>query len=273
MSSLRRYIAVAAFVLAWIAAGFGFHLDPESYLVLGVPLVALFQVLVRRQPLQKLWVRGAESFRLDGKGLALAAALMVVPGAALFVDALPSGRPSFVVWMLCSVAGAVFAAFALRNQRAAAARRALLALGFALLIGGAIMVHAAVRNDRSPGVAPGRIGVLLGEFLLLFPVCFVLEEVAFRGALDSHLVDPASDGRSRSAWLSAIFVSALWGAWHLPIVSASDVGALLSSLPELLGVHTVIGICLSFCWRRAGTLVLPAAAHALLDAYRDSVLS
>jgi hypothetical protein len=30
---------------------------------------------------------------------------------------------------------------------------------------------------------------------------------------------------------------------------------------------------LSFCWRRSGTLVLPAAAHALIDAYRNMIAS
>jgi hypothetical protein len=29
---------------------------------------------------------------------------------------------------------------------------------------------------------------------------------------------------------------------------------------------------LSFCWRRGGTLVLPAAAHAFIDAYRNAVM-
>ena len=35
---------------------------------------------------------------------------------------------------------------------------------------------------------------------------------------------------------------------------------------------TMIGIPLSLCWRKGGTLALPAAAHALIDAYRNTVL-
>jgi hypothetical protein len=31
------------------------------------------------------------------------------------------------------------------------------------------------------------------------------------------------------------------------------------------------GVPLSFCWRASGTLVLPAAAHALIDSYRNCV--
>jgi hypothetical protein len=87
MNSGRRYIDAAVFTLAWIGAGCAFHLDPYAYLILGVPLVALFQVLVRRQSLQKLWARDAESFRLDVSGITLAAGMMVVPGYELFAGA------------------------------------------------------------------------------------------------------------------------------------------------------------------------------------------
>ena len=41
---------------------------------------------------------------------------------------------------------------------------------------------------------------------------------------------------------------------------------------NLAAIHTSVGIPLSICWRRGGTLVLPAAAHAFIDAYRDAVL-
>jgi len=33
----------------------------------------------------------------------------------------------------------------------------------------------------------------------------------------------------------------------------------------------LLGLLLSICWRRSGTLVLPAAAHALIDAYRNVI--
>jgi hypothetical protein len=36
--------------------------------------------------------------------------------------------------------------------------------------------------------------------------------------------------------------------------------------------HTTIGVPLSFSWRQSGTLLLPALAHALIDAYRNAVL-
>jgi hypothetical protein len=273
MNSWRRYIEVAACALAWIAAGFAFHLDPNAYLILGVPLVGLFQVLVRRQPLQKLWVRDASWFRLDLPGIALAAGMMLVPGYELLAHALPGRNWSVILWMVCCLAGALFAAFALRNQRAAAARGALPAFGMSLVLGSIVMASAALANGRSAGVPPGRVFFLLKEFLLFFPVCFVLEEVAFRGAFDSHVFDATSENRARPAWISAIFVSALWGAWHLPVLPVSGLSMLMQALPALICVHAVLGTCFSFCWRRGGTLALPAAAHALLYAYRDTVLS
>ena len=37
-----------------MAIGWLFHLDANSYLVVGVPLVVVFQLFVRKQPLAKL---------------------------------------------------------------------------------------------------------------------------------------------------------------------------------------------------------------------------
>jgi membrane protease YdiL (CAAX protease family) len=114
---------------------------------------------------------------------------------------------------------------------------------------------------------------LLKQFLLYFAVTFMLEEVAFRGALDSHIYQPPTDGERRggSAWLSAIFVSVLWGIWHLPALPTGTAAAFAAAIPALIMIHALVGVPLSFCWRASGTLVLPAAAHALIDSYRNCV--
>jgi hypothetical protein len=39
-----------------MAAGWIFRLDANAYLVLGVPLVVLFQLFIRLQPLRNLWL-------------------------------------------------------------------------------------------------------------------------------------------------------------------------------------------------------------------------
>jgi membrane protease YdiL (CAAX protease family) len=272
MKQARRYLESIAFIAIWMIAGWVFHLDAYVYLLLGVPLVALFQLVIRRQRLQTLWVRDAVSFRLDLPGVAVAVALMAVPAYLLVVEAVPTRQWSIILWFVCCLVGAVCAAFALRRQDWRAARHALLPFGTAIVCGCLLMVVAALANHKSPIVAAARLVGIPREFLLFFPVCFVLEEVVFRGAIDSHLSQPADKPETRAAWISAFFVSALWGIWHLPLLQIPDFITLVVLASGVAGVHTAVGVPLSICWRRSGTLLLPAAAHALIDAYRDAVM-
>ena len=114
---------------------------------------------------------------------------------------------------------------------------------------------------------------MLKQLLVNFTVTFVLEEVAFRGALDSYMYQPPTHGqeRGRSAWLSAIFVSPRSGIWHLPLFPTGRAAAFAAAVPVLIIVHTLTGVPLSFCWRASGTLILPAAAHAVIASYRNCV--
>jgi membrane protease YdiL (CAAX protease family) len=273
MPAARKYIEVLMFVVVWMAAGWIFHLDANAYLLLGVPLVVLFQLFIGRRPLRNLWARDAPSFRLGLIGVVLAALLVLAPGYDLFFVALPKKSWVVALWLVCAMAGAVFAAFALRRQRASAFRRGLPSFVAAVLIGVGIMAASALARHHSIGFPLPKLVFLLKQFLLYFAVSFALEEVAFRGALDSHVYRPRSDGQaSGSPWLSAIFVSALWGIWHLPTVSIPSGAAFAAAIPALIIIHTLVGVPLSFCWRASGTLVLPAAAHALIDAYRNTVL-
>lgn len=100
----------------------------------------------------------------------------------------------------------------------------------------------------------------------MVPISFVVEEVSFRGAFDAHVHDPEE---SRGLF-SALFVSALWGLWHLPVVIAQ--GSLVALLPQLLLVHCVIGVPLSIYWRRTGNLFVTGSTHALIDAVRNALL-
>ena len=83
MDAARRYIEVLVFVALWMALGWTFHLDTNSYLLIGVPLVVLFQRFVRRRPLRQLWVRDAAAVRLGLVGIAIAVFLMLAPGSDL----------------------------------------------------------------------------------------------------------------------------------------------------------------------------------------------
>jgi membrane protease YdiL (CAAX protease family) len=105
------------------------------------------------------------------------------------------------------------------------------------------------------------------QMVIYFPVCFILDEVVFRGMLDSHLC-----GKESSAfnyWASAVFVSLLWGAWHLPIIEMCE--HVVRNATNLMVFHMIVGVPLSICWRRSGTLALPAAAHALIFAFRSAI--
>jgi len=174
--------------------------------------------------------------------------------------------------VLCAMAGAVFAAFALSRQRASGARQAFPSFLAALLIGVGTTATITIAGHHSIGFPLPKLTYLVKQFLLYFTVCFAVEEVVFRGALDSHVYQSRSDGQaSGSPWLSAIFVSALWGIWHLPTAPILSASAFAAVIPFVIIVHTLSGVPLSFCWRASGTLVLPAAAHALVDAYRNTV--
>ena len=272
MPSARKYGEVLIFVIVWMAAGWLFHLDPNAYLLLGVPLVVLFQLFVVRRPLRNLWVRDATTFRLGLIGVGLAGLLMLAPGYDLLFVALPMKSWVIALWLVCAMAGAVFAAFTSSRQRPSAAARALPSFLAAVLIGFAIMAASALARRHSIAVPFPKLLFLLKQFLLYFAVCFVLEEVVFRGALDSHVYSARRDGQAGgSPWFSAIFVSALWGIWHLPTLPVPNAPAFAAVIPALVIVHTLVGVPLSFCWRTSGTLALPAAAHALVDAYRNAV--
>jgi membrane protease YdiL (CAAX protease family) len=100
--------------------------------------------------------------------------------------------------------------------------------------------------------------------LLYFPVTFLLEEVFFRGMLDSWMHRPG-EPRARA---TAQLVAVLWALWHLPVVPWTGPGTIVS----LLLVHVTLGIPFSLYWRRSGNLTGPAAAHALIDAVRNALL-
>lgn len=272
-AAVRNYLEAAALVGAWMAADWVLGLGASAYLILGVPLLAIFQLGVRREPLRKLWVRESGRVHFDWIGAVVAVLLMLAPAYQLVVVALPRRLWIGTLWDVCALAGAICAAFALHSQSLKGLRRGLPSFAAALLIGGALMASGAAARHHSIAVAPVRVPFLLPQFLLYFAVCFVLEEVVFRGALDSHvyLAEGAPAG-SGAAWFSAIFISALRGIWHLPVVRVPSAGGVVAAVPALIVVHTLVGVPLSFCWRTGGTLVLPAAAHALVDAYRNVVI-
>ena len=252
---LRPYILSAVFVAAWVLCGSLFHLGVISYSLIGIPFVVAFQLVICRRPIYQLWARDAQSFRLDKFGLLFAIAIIAL-NAYLFWPALLPWHLWGALFLLLLIIGGVGVAFALRQQRADEFKQALPSFAVAVLIGSLLVLTL----KRPLPLHPSLPLVLLKDSVRLLPVTFICDEVVFRGLLDSY-VAPSSASRSQ-AWISAIFISVLWGFWH-----AWHTRVFLD-----FALTFAFGVPLSFCWRKSGTLLLPGVAHALIDAVRDTIL-
>jgi membrane protease YdiL (CAAX protease family) len=156
----------------------------------------------------------------------------------------------------------------MQGRDARALLRCLLVAG----VIGVVLVSAPVLVARAVGAMPAataklpaRLGIGARDFLSFVPVVFILEEVAFRGLLDAW-VHPNRHERGIG---SAIFVSALWGLWHLPVVRRFPSPG---TAAVLVVVHVAIGVPLTVFWRRSGNLAVPGVVHAFIDGVRDAVL-
>ncbi|HXR04804.1 MAG TPA: CPBP family intramembrane glutamic endopeptidase [Verrucomicrobiae bacterium] len=261
-----------------MAIGWLFHLDANSYLVVGVPLVVAFQLFIRRRPLVTLWVRDAERFRLNTWGIVLGLGLAVLPTVRLIQTFRQADWPSYtpeILWYACCIIGAFGAAFGFSQFT----KRTWKELGFCAGTAGTIgcltmllafLTRLAVKSMHHTPVTFTWSNVLAGlqSFVLYVPVCFVLEEVVFRGAIDSHVFRPGDKGE----WWTAFFVSTLWGWWHLPIAGGKGIMQLMILIVLLPCTHIAVGVFLSLSWRRSGNLAVPATVHAFIDAVRNMLL-
>jgi len=255
-------------VAAWTVCGWIFRLGPVSYNLIGIPFVVAFQLVIRRRPIYQLWVRDAQSFRLDRIGIMLAIAIIAVHAALFWRFLLPS-HPLGALFLLILIIGSVGVAYALRQQRADKFKQALPSFAIAVMIGCAVTIAVALTSNRSPTLSPPMLVMLLKSFVRLLPYVFIIDEVVFRGLLDTHVAP--RPGTRRQEYVSAIFISLLWELWHVPRTALFDTRELLHfAAPWLLVLP--LGVVLSFCWRKNGTLLLPGVAHALIDAYRDTIL-
>jgi membrane protease YdiL (CAAX protease family) len=261
---VRRSAECVAFVAVWVGLGVVFHLEPNVYLLLGIPLTVLFQLVVRRAPLRALWVWSAPPFRFRWASVVLAVALAAYP-VYLLLQALRQGaswvQPAvFVV----TAAGAPGAAYAVQHFR----RDTLRWLLWCLATAGGTAIIIMLSGALGPLVARPPLDMLEigGKSLLLFlPIGFVLEEVTFRGALDAHAHHP---GEAHGVG-SAVFVSALWGLWHYPLAPP---GEPLATIGQLLLIHIPVGLFLSLFWRKSGNLLVSHIPHAAIDAVRNAII-
>ena len=154
-------------------------------------------------------------------------------------------------------------AYALRSTSVRAMLRSA-ALPTAVGVVGNVLVVGGVQLATGTSIdLVAMLGSVLKWLAIYFPATFVIEEVAFRGALDAHVHHPG-EGRG---WRSALFVSALWGFWHLPVADGMPFLVL-----TLVAWHCLVGVPLSFAWRRSGNLSGPAFAHSAIDAVRNGLI-
>ncbi|MDQ5840745.1 MAG: CPBP family intramembrane metalloprotease [Chloroflexota bacterium] len=260
---LARAAAATLVIGGYMALGFALGLGAEAYLLLGIPITIGFQVLVVRRPLRSLWLRQAPPMTFTPRSIVAIVVLAISP-AIVAVGGARAGDPALVGWGLAAMVGAVGAVYALRAMDRDAVRttiRTTLITG-AVLVG--IMVAYRLATGGFNGNLTAAITTTVISLLTYLPVVFVMEEVLFRGLIDTYL-HGSTPGPDRA---SALYGSALWGIWHLPVAFLS-LGVL--TIPYLIVVHTILGYFFVTSWRRTGNLAVPGVAHAVIDALRNAV--
>ena len=261
-----RWFEAVGLVGIWVAAGAVFRLDANQYLLLGIPLTVAFQVVVRRRPLHELWVRNGPRVRQAPLRKSLIGLLAVVP-LVLALQGLVTGQVVFVLYGLAAAAGATGVVYAAGQStgatRSATLKCAAVAGPIATIVFAAVTLGRWLDGHHGHGLVPATL-VGLWSFALYLPAVFVVEEVTFRGAIDSHV---HHDNESRGL-LDAVGVSALWGLWHLPITDVTAPAAVAIVL-----FHIAVGVPLSFAWRRSGNLLASGVTHAAIDAVRNLLLA
>jgi membrane protease YdiL (CAAX protease family) len=258
-----RAVVATLLIGGHIALGFAFGLSADAYLLLGIPITIAFQALVVRRPLRALWLRAAPRVTFTRRSI-LAAVVVAIAPAAIAIRGAQHGDPVVTAYGLVAMFGAVGAVYASRVMD----REAVRATVRASLINGALLVAVMVvfrlisgGFHGNPGAAVATAVISVATYL---PAVFVMEEVLFRGLLDPYL-HGSRPGPDRA---TALYGSALWGLWHLPVMSV-DLGPL--TLPYLVAIHTALGYVLVGAWRRTGNLAAPGIAHAAADALRNAV--
>jgi membrane protease YdiL (CAAX protease family) len=260
---LARAVVATLMIGGYMALGFALALSAEGYLLLGIPIAIAFQVLVVRRPLRALWLRDAPPMTFTARSIVAIVVVGIAP-AAVAVGGVEAGNTVLVAYGLAGVLGAVGAVYAMRAMDRDAVRSTVRATVITSVILVCIMVTYRSASGGFNGNLATAVATAMISVATYLPVVFVLEEVLFRGLLDPYL-HGSTPGPDRA---SALYGSALWGIWHLPVMSVA-LGAF--TIPYLAAVHTVLGYVLVTSWRRTGNLAAPGIAHAVSDALRNAV--
>lgn len=260
---VARAIVATLVIGGYMAIGYAFGLSAEGYLLLGVPITIGFQVLVVRRPLRALWLRDAPPMTFTVRSMVAVVVVAIAP-AIVAVDGVRAGNAVLFAYGFAAMIGALGAVYAMRALDRDAVRSTIRATLITSAVLVAIMVAYRVASGGFNGNVATAVVTAMISAATYLPVVFVLEEVLFRGLLDPYL-HGSTPGPDRG---SALFGSALWGIWHLPVMS---IALGVFTIPYLVAVHTVLGYVLVMAWRRTGNLAAPGIAHAVSDALRNAV--
>lgn len=249
-------------MIVYISLGFVLKLETISYLLLGVPLTVIFQTFVVRDPLHKLWLRNEEKFRLNKSGWIITLCFIIFPVYKIIESIMQDRLTLLNLGYYSSAAfGAFGAGYCYGNFTKKTAKDFLLCFGIIIVLRISFYFFPLIigKHESAPDYMRGFMAVLT-----YIPVAFVVEEVVFRGMLDSYI---HRSEKTTNLW-SALFISCIWGLWHLPLSMQSG-----TTIWFIVGPLTISlwGIVLSVFWRRTGNLAVPGFSHAFADAIRDSL--
>ncbi|HEY7415211.1 MAG TPA: hypothetical protein VH593_08470, partial [Ktedonobacteraceae bacterium] len=112
-----RFLIVGLVVVVWWTLGFLLHLTTDALLLLGVPLLLVFQLSIHRQPLRTLWVRSGPPLRLDGWFFLLWGLFSLFPIYAVIREVMSLQFVRAATFSM-AIVGAFGMAYALRAMRA-----------------------------------------------------------------------------------------------------------------------------------------------------------
>ena len=260
---LARAVVATVVIGGYMALGVAFRLGVEAYLLLGIPITIGFQILVVRRPLRSLWLLHAPPMGFTLRSVFAIVVLAIAP-AIVAVSGIRAGNPALAGWGVAAMFGAVGAVYALRAMERDTVRATIRTTFITAVVLVGIMVAYRLATGGFNGNLTAAITTAVVSIATYLPVVFVMEEVLFRGLLDPYL-HGSTPGPDRA---SALYGSALWGIWHLPVAFVA-LGVL--TIPYLVVVHVILGYFFVTSWRRTGNLAAPGIAHAVIDALRNAV--
>lgn len=264
-----KYIQIAVFTFIYIGLGFLFKLNANEYLFLGIPLGLAFQFFIRKKRMHLAWVRTDQKFVFNKNAWFYSLFFCLFPTYKIFQSLLNSNlNLSYLLYLLCALLGAFGCGYSISKMTKKTVRETLLcwlvvgSIGSFMMFGIFILKSVFYSSPISFSFEK-----FITSLLLYIPVVFVIEEVVFRGILDEHI----SEKDQKINYWSILYVSFLWGWWHLPIIKGGTHELVIASVVLPIN-HTLVGFFMSVYWRKSGNLIAPGFAHAFIDAIRNALL-